>query len=37
LVTASYSIVFAELVLPVRVGNDQDISLKAAFHFRIGF
>jgi len=29
--------VFAELVLPVRVGNDQDISLTAALHFGIGF
>ncbi len=29
--------VFAELVLPVRVGNDQDISFTAALHFGIGF
>ncbi|KAA1246700.1 hypothetical protein [Aquimarina sp. RZ0] len=29
--------VFAELVLPIRVGNDQDISFTAALHFGIGF
>ncbi|WP_299315092.1 hypothetical protein [uncultured Aquimarina sp.] len=29
--------VFAELVLPVRVGNDQEISFTAALHFGIGF
>lgn len=28
---------FAELVLPVRVGNDQEISFTAALHFGIGF
>lgn len=29
--------VFAELVLPVRVGNDQELSITAALHFGIGF
>ncbi len=29
--------VFAELVVPLRVGNDQEISLTAALHFGIGF
>lgn len=29
--------VFAEFVLPVRVGNDQELSLTAALHFGIGF
>lgn len=29
--------VFAELVLPIRVGNDQEISFTAALHFGIGF
>lgn len=29
--------VFAELVLPVRFGNDQDVSLTAALHFGVGF
>jgi len=28
---------FAELVLPVRVGNDQEISFTAALHFGVGF
>ncbi|WP_010182085.1 hypothetical protein [Aquimarina agarilytica] len=29
--------VFAEFVFPIRVGNDQDISLTAALHFGVGF
>ncbi len=29
--------VFAEFVLPIRVGNGQDISVTAALHFGIGF
>lgn len=29
--------VFAELVLPIRVGNDQEVSLTTALHFGIGF
>ena len=29
--------VFAEFVLPLRVGNDQDFSLTAGLHFGIGF
>lgn len=28
---------FAELVLPVRFGNDQEVSFTAALHFGIGF
>lgn len=29
--------VFAELVLPIRFGNDQEVSLTTALHFGIGF
>ena len=29
--------VFAEFVLPVRVGNDQELSVTAAVHFGFGF
>ncbi len=28
---------FAELVLPLRVGNDQEVSITVALHFGIGF
>ncbi len=28
---------FAEFVLPLRVGNDQELSLTAALHFGVGF